>query len=264
MADVWKRTQASGESVEEFVAKMLKLFDQAGVTDDQMKVACLTNNLLPSIRCHVIQKEARTVEEILRYAKVAEQATREDSDGPILYAVGRLEKKVDALSLQSPESANPPQDEGIRSKSFDQRESGSQSPSAEFQPRNQNNRRAASPYVRERTNDVGSSNGRWYNRNAKEKPFQRVRFGDQGDDARRRESNTKQDGGFRSSSIWSRNQAPSTAQSPPATAGRYSCFRCGSENPNHRCGARDLRCFNCGKTGHKSRVCFSSRRGGKQ
>jgi hypothetical protein len=45
-----------------------------------------------------------------------------------------------------------------------------------------------------------------------------------------------------------------------STTSKNKCFFCGnSYHPRHKCPARDVECNKCGKKGHFSKVCLSSK-----
>jgi len=78
---MFERKQQPNERVEDFITQMRKLATQVGLDEKATKYTIL-NGLRPAIAAAVIQKESKTVDEILATARLAESAGLATTAGP--------------------------------------------------------------------------------------------------------------------------------------------------------------------------------------
>jgi hypothetical protein len=116
-SEVWSCTQSSTQSVEDYISKVQQMAFRAKMPEDQLRFSII-RGLLPALRQSVLQHEPTTVDEIKKWATVAESAKLDTHDSTVVEAVKRLEEKFNTICAA-------PTDENYRTRS--------QSPRVRFQ-----------------------------------------------------------------------------------------------------------------------------------
>ena len=96
MCDLWKRKQGPKETVEESVDLMQKIKRSCTeISDDNVKCAIIMS-FRPDIKRHVIQQKPANIEQVIKAAKLAEQAAlaTEETDTGIAAAISRIESRL--------------------------------------------------------------------------------------------------------------------------------------------------------------------------
>ena len=132
-ADIWSLSQLPSQSVEDFISKVQLKALRAKLSEEQVRFSII-RGLLPEIRQSVLQHSPATVDDIKRWATVAEAAKLESHDSSVVEAVKRLEDKFNHLCTSTAD---------------DTRRARSQSPRVRFQDNVQYQRRY-SPGPRDR------------------------------------------------------------------------------------------------------------------
>jgi hypothetical protein len=81
-ADVWSLSQLPSQSVEDFISQIQQKALRTKMSDDQIRFS-LIRGLLPDIRQSVLQHEPTTVEEIKKWATIAETSKIDQADSKI-------------------------------------------------------------------------------------------------------------------------------------------------------------------------------------
>src|SRR2546425_7730645 len=92
-------TQKPSQNVEDFICEMQIKGLKAKTTEEQLRFSII-NGLRPEIRSAVLQHPTTTIDEIRRWASVAESSQTGTHDDGIAGAVRRLEMKFDTLCTQ--------------------------------------------------------------------------------------------------------------------------------------------------------------------
>ena len=78
VSDMFSWIQKPSESVDEFVAQIQKMAKAVELKDDNFIRYAILKGLQPHIRCYVLQNNAKTVDEVLRLGRIAEQTAVND------------------------------------------------------------------------------------------------------------------------------------------------------------------------------------------
>lgn len=96
--DMFDRKQRSDERVEDYITHMQKLARQVGLDEKATRFAIL-NGLRPAIASAVIQKESKTIDEIMSAARLAESAGLATStDQPVLQQLTEMQTEMRRLT----------------------------------------------------------------------------------------------------------------------------------------------------------------------
>ena len=79
VSDLFSRNQKPTETVDEYVVQIQKMAKAVEMTDDNFTRYAILKGLKPQLRCYVLQNNARTVDEVLRLGRIAEQTVSNDS-----------------------------------------------------------------------------------------------------------------------------------------------------------------------------------------
>ena len=222
-AELWRRTQGSSEPVEAYMAAILNLAREAGVTEDSQVKAAVIQGLRPTLQQAVLQRPMTSLQEVMESARIAEavHAATQTPDE----AVGALKTQLDELtslvrglvtttSTPAVRAITPP-----RRVSFEERH---RSPSPSPDRRRADDRRRTSQW-----NDSRRRNTQPRHRD------------DEQDDRRNSgDSTSKPDNG------------PNAVETT-----NDRCGQCGLHHTTGTCNAYGQQCFRCGKRGHFARCC---------
>ena len=79
VSDMFCRTQRSGESGDEFIVQLQKMAKSVDMTDETLIRYAVLKGLQPKIRSYVLQNNAKTMNEVIDCARIAEQTLINDS-----------------------------------------------------------------------------------------------------------------------------------------------------------------------------------------
>jgi Retrotransposon gag protein len=95
---LFERKQQANESVDTYVAQMLKLASSLGEDRQQLSLYAIVGGLKPHIATYVAQNRPNTIQELLEHGRVAELTTTERTDEPVLIkAVADLKTEIAKL-----------------------------------------------------------------------------------------------------------------------------------------------------------------------
>ncbi|XP_019156901.1 PREDICTED: uncharacterized protein LOC109153489 [Ipomoea nil] len=57
------------------------------------------------------------------------------------------------------------------------------------------------------------------------------------------------------------SQDPSVARKNKTGGRHYHCKKCGKDHPRTNCSGNPIRCFKCGKVGHRAYECYANQKG---
>lgn len=103
---LFERKQGNGESVDTYVAQMLKLASSLGDDRQQFALYAIVSGLRPQIATYVAQNRPQTIQELLEHGRVAELTTTERTDEPVLIkAVADLKSEIAKLGTSMQQSS---------------------------------------------------------------------------------------------------------------------------------------------------------------
>ena len=98
-AAVWSTTQQPNQSVEDYFTKVLKKSMKANLSEEQTRFS-LINGLKNNIRQAVLQHEPSSIQDIRRWAMIAESSGSEGESTDLAGAVKLLTEKIAKLTVQ--------------------------------------------------------------------------------------------------------------------------------------------------------------------
>ena len=198
VSDMFSRTQQPTETVDEFIVQLQKMAKTVELTDETLIRYAVLKGLKPKIRSYVLQNNAKTMNEVITCARIAEQTLTNDSS---LLAEIRTDRHVAELEDELHKLAA-----SVKKMSVS---------SVQQSSSNREAQRRSRPNMPPRSIGNHQNGQRVFNR--------------------------------------PRGPLRTAAQAQPPIA---TCFRCGNQHANfYDCPARSLKCYNCQKIGHFSRVC---------
>ncbi len=129
LSELWSRNQKPTESVDEYVTNIRCLARQASANDDQQINAAIIKGLRDNIRLHVLQSDHNTTEEILKAARIAEQAVIPNSSVDLLSAINDIKGQLDRMAVRRVASPVPRSQSPGRRVHFSSNQPGNRSPS---------------------------------------------------------------------------------------------------------------------------------------
>ena len=268
-AAVWATVQGEKQSVEEYFTEVVKKAQRANLSDEQTRYSII-NGLKKHIRQAVLQHEPEDLQEIKKWAMIAESSGSDHDNSDIMGIIQRMEKKLDEMTVTEVERSS-------MKRSGSPRIPESYQPRVTFEERNrersQSPRRSsgsgdwrgdqsrANHYSQDSPQEVGSA--QYYN----------TRVGYHGTDIQNRGRGGNQTY-YRGSRGHGRGGWNQAVQSPGGGQLQNSsqmygyhpqqrsgeCPRCGyTHTPYQQCMAMGKACMNCGKLNHFQSCCRQAR-----
>src|SRR3989442_8389397 len=106
---VWDLIQKHDQPVEQFISQVQQQAIKAKLNEEQLRYSIL-HGLLPELRRAVINHEPATLDDIRKWATIAESAgmeRKEDSNSKLEKAITRLENKFDNLQAAAADNREP-------------------------------------------------------------------------------------------------------------------------------------------------------------
>jgi len=269
---IFARQQGAAEPVDTYITDVLNLAKKVPITDDNLIRFALIKGFKPSIRQHVLQSSATTLEGTLKAARVAEAAASQC--GTDTTDVAMLSKDVRDLMAAFKDlhaKTRPATPERVANLDNSTRQSSARQSSprrvtfedqrrADSRPSDRRTPPPRRPVVNSPTNwDWPEPSSQW----SPDRPAQRFRS--QPSNFNRWQSVSTD---YRRQPRQGNNWTPrnlSNSQFRGKQTNFYSsvygllCGSCGRNHaPNSDCFAKGLTCFNCGKLNHIKRMCRSN------
>jgi hypothetical protein len=270
--------------VDEYVTQLLKLQNVAEISDEKARRFAVINGFLPEIKKHVLQQNPQTMEDILKAAKIAEQACKAEGTNDVLMSISRIEEKINTMTVgtnlpapDSPKLTNSAMDGTQQQKRYDSADfrARSRSPSlnrGSFRSNSSNRKNNTVTWKDDRNPDgnrdnkqFGQKSGQWQNNASKSTYYNRQYSGSDNqqpskfqygggqqrakfvDDPSRRYS---RQGNSQNSGFQGRQRQPAV----------MTCYRCGrNDHFADKCRRKNTICYNCNKVGHIQTMCMSVR-----
>ena len=234
-AEVWTVRQEQNQSVEAYISGIQMRAQKTNMSEEQTRFSVI-NGLKPHIRQAVLQHEIGSVEDIRKWATIAESSGTEIIDTDLVQYMKRLEEKFDRLQSAV---ATPGNGERDRSKS----------PRVSFR----DEKYSREPLSTEATQFTPGRPGRIGRSHSSNK---------EGVRAWSRGGNGSGTGGWRGRSPEGSGGGNGTHNRGRTPEGYQSCFNCGrSWDHNHKfnCPAKNATCHLCRRVGHFRSVCRQAR-----
>jgi len=260
MTDLWSRKQLPGESVDVYISETLKLARLAGVTDVKLQRYAISIGLHPEIRKHVLQTDPQTVPELIRSAKIAEQAEKSGRSRDFVVAVERMEEKIDELRKRPEERRSeerrPEERRPEERRSEERRPSMQRSFSQDGRPQQRN-------FSEERNTarEKQSFPERFSRQDNYGRPDHRTDFRRSPSPFVRPTPDQNRNSSLRQQQTYSRpgqqlNRGVRFANGNNWRAAEQSCYNCGfSNHTTGNCRFLNVVCYNCNLKGHIARRC---------
>jgi len=101
-AAVWSTVQGDNQSVEDYFTEVLKKAQRANLSNEQTRYS-LINGLHKNIRQMVLQHEPEEIQDIKKWAMVAESSGLETNNSDVIGIIKRMEKKLDGMHVSEVE-----------------------------------------------------------------------------------------------------------------------------------------------------------------
>ena len=98
-ADMWGTVQQPGQTVEEYYTAVIKKAGRAKMAEVQILFS-LINGLKKNIRQVVMQKEPKTIQDVKKWAMIAETSGDETDNSTLVEAVKQLTDRLNAATVQ--------------------------------------------------------------------------------------------------------------------------------------------------------------------
>lgn len=223
VSDMFSRVQKQNETVDEYVVQVQKMAKAVDMKDDNFIRYAILKGLKPNIRCYVLQNDAKTVPEVLRLGRIAEQTVANNAS---LLCELKQDKNIAQLEMELNKLATTVQKLAV----------GNVGDASKSAPRGGRRRQPA-------RRPQFTQTGQWQDQSMAQAqqppqpplppPILGVRLPPP-------------------------PRPPYTGQrQAPATPGQgFSCSRCGRRHFSFRdCPARNSHCYTCQAIGHYSRMC---------
>ena len=248
-AAVWGARQTDTQTVDDFINKMERLSTKVNMTAEQKQHAML-NGLKPNIRQQVIQHQLDSVDDIRRWATIAESSQSElESTTNICSTLQHIQGQLNRLEMSHGRARS--QSPSTRTVHF--HDSADHAAAAAFQETTRPYERQWTPPQTTRSYQQWTA-PRTTNRPYSPGPRNNATFHSQHSPQM-----------SRGQSNYSTQRVNNIAYGRNTDNGNSSrrCYNCNGPRPHfnrYNCTAKDAQCSNCLRKGHFTAICNSSRR----
>jgi hypothetical protein len=233
----WVREQQTGESVAAYVTTMRNMAERVKIRDEYTIRAAIERGLRTPIRRHVMQSGAKTLDDVINAAQVAEASTNAYGDDASSATLSEIRQMVTSMLTQQSEMKASQEQLKIDNSQLRQQLTTSAAATVA----------AVHDHGRENTDgrpSVKQSDG----------PNYGGRF------QPNRSTSSYRRGGFNLRGGPTNRSAPiDNSISNNGTTSGNDCGNCGYQHERGNCPAYGVVCFNCGKNNHFSRKCRAPR-----